>query len=75
MLVLPFIEGVTCTKLELKFLIFHLWFGDILPSKSCYLFNDVNVDHPLAPRLDDSIFPGLTGLLLAEVVNDHEEGG
>jgi hypothetical protein len=57
------------------FLIFHLWFGDILPPKSCNLFNDVSLDHPLAPRLDDSIFSGLTGLLLAEVVNDHEERG
>jgi hypothetical protein len=74
MLVFPFIEGVTRTKLEFELLIFHLWFRDLLPLKSCYLLNDVNLDHPLVPRLNDSIFPGFTGLLLAEVVNDHEEG-
>jgi hypothetical protein len=75
MFVFPFIEGVTGAKLEFELLILHLWFRDLLPFKSCYLLNDVNLDHPLVPRLDDSIFPGFTGLLLAKVVDNHEEGG
>jgi hypothetical protein len=75
MFVFPLIEGVTGAKLEFELLILHLWFGNILPLKSYYLLNDVNLDHPLVPRLDDSVFPGFTGLLLTEVVDDHEEGG
>jgi hypothetical protein len=52
MFVFPLIEGVTSAKLEFELLILHLWFGNILPLKSYYLLNDVDLDNPLVPRLD-----------------------
>jgi hypothetical protein len=75
MFVLPFIESVMCTKLELKFFVFHLWFGNLFPLESYDLLDDVYLDHPLVPHLNDSILPGIAGLLLAEVINDFEERG
>ena len=75
MSVLPLIESVTCTKLELKFFVFHLWFRNLFPLESYDLLDDVDLDHPLVPYLNDSILPGITGLLLAKVIDDFEERG
>ena len=75
MFVLPFIESVTCTKLELKFFVFHLWLRDLFPLESYDLLDDVNLDHPLVPHLNDPILPGIASLLLAKVINDFEERG
>ena len=75
MSVLPLIESVTCTKLELKFFVFHLWFRNLFPLESYDLLNDVDLDHFLVPHLNDSILPGIAGLLLARVINDFEERG
>jgi hypothetical protein len=73
MLVLPFTKGMASTKLEFELLILHLWFRDTSPFKGYYLLNNVNLNHSLVERLEDSIFPRIAGLLLTEVVNHHEE--
>jgi hypothetical protein len=71
---LPIVESVASTKLELKLFILHRWFWYLTPSEVSYLLNDSDLDHSLMPHLEDSIFPGLAGLLLTKVINDHEEG-
>jgi hypothetical protein len=72
--VLPIVESVASTKLELKLFILHRWSWYLTPSEANYLLNDSDLDHSLVPHLEDSIFPGLAGLLLTKVINDHEEG-
>jgi hypothetical protein len=72
--VLPIVESVVGTKLELKLFILHRWSWYLTPSEANYLLNDSDLDHSLVPHLEDSIFPGIAGLLLTEVINDHEEG-
>ena len=72
--VLPMVKSVASTKLELKLLIFHRWSWYTPPSKFDYLLNDPDLNHSLVPHLEDSIFPDLAGLLLTEVIDDHEEG-